>query len=98
MNRWLLTLTALLMALPAQADLSDPTRPLSYSAGTSAETLSLTSIFRRGDRDTAIINGKLLTVGQRAGGIELVSVTESSATVRTADGLRTLTMHRDIRR
>lgn len=85
-------------ATQAEPVLSDPTRPLHFAASSQAKHYTLTSIFRKPDGSSAIVNGRLITVGQTVDGMQLVSVAESSATIKTDSGLRTLTMHRAIKR
>lgn len=82
----------------ADVALSDPTRPLSYAVTTQAKQYSLTSVFKKTEGSAAIINGRLIAVGQIVDGMQLISVAESSATIRTDSGLRTLTMHRAVKR
>lgn len=77
--------------------LSDPTRPLGYSTSIKRQHYTLTSIFNKADSRAAIINGRLVKVGQTVDDFQLVSIAESSATIKTADGLRTLTMHTSVR-
>jgi MSHA biogenesis protein MshK len=64
-----------LLALCAQAQTPDPTKPLNYTAaagsvaGTAQETINLTSILISSDRKVAIINGQVLQESQTLKGI-----------------------------
>ncbi|AFU98059.1 hypothetical protein [Simiduia agarivorans] len=82
----------------AETALSDPTRPLNFAASPQVKQFALTSIFRKPAGSAAIINGRLISVGQTVDGVELISVGESSATIKTDSGIRTLTMHRAVKR
>lgn len=93
----LLALSASL--LWAETPLPDPTQPLNYQLSRSAKaSYQLHSIFRGAGQAKAIINGQLLAAGQKKGNLELVSVAESSVTVRTPDGVQVLYLHPRVKR
>jgi MSHA biogenesis protein MshK len=64
-----------LMAICAQAQAPDPTKPLNYTAaasganGDAQDTIKLTSILISSDRKVAIINGQVLQEGQTLKGV-----------------------------
>ncbi len=64
-----------LLALPAHAQTPDPTKPLNFvavaggAAGSTQETIKLTSILISSDRKVAIINGQVLQESQTLKGV-----------------------------
>ena len=67
----------LLLSAPASsADWVDPTRPDTYYApvASAAPAYILSAIFRSGDRQIAVVNGRSLAVGDRLGRAKLVRI------------------------
>ena len=75
-------LLALAWWMPAHGDLIDPTRPVSAPVAVQAPTvattisgpLKLEAIVHSNDRRLAIINGKLLRVGESLGGVRIEAI------------------------
>jgi MSHA biogenesis protein MshK len=90
--------------LAAQAEsLRDPTRPpISMGSGGPGGEKGvrpgwvLQSVLISPQRRFAIINGEIVAPGQSVGGAELVALAEGRATLRTADGLRTVDLFPDV--
>lgn len=84
----LITLLALL-SLQAQGKNLDPTQPLSGSSQVGVEqvkqTLTLETIIHGNKKRSAIISGKLLTVGEYIGEHELIEVNASNVILRSDD-------------
>jgi MSHA biogenesis protein MshK len=90
--------------LTAQAQaLRDPTRP-PISTGSGGPGVEkgvrpgwvLQSVLISPQRRYAIINGEIVAPGQSVGGAELVALAEGRATLRTAEGLRTVDLFPDV--
>lgn len=83
----------------AELALADPTQPLSYQQARSVKvSYQLNSIFRGDGKTKAIINGQLMAEGQKKGNLELVSVADSSVTIRTPEGVEMLYLHPRVKR
>ncbi len=71
----ILVLISAVVAVGAQAQAPDPTKPLNYSAaahgatGSVQDTLTVTSILISSDRKVAIINGQVLQESQTVKGV-----------------------------
>lgn len=97
-----LPLLLLLMALPVQAELADPTRPpavvmLPGENATQAGVadgvagLRLQSVLMpQAGRPVAVISGKTVSLGNRIGGATLVRLNEREAVLQGADGMTRL--------
>ena len=83
----------------AQETLSDPTRPLGYNTPESkAQSCTLTSIFKSETQVKAIVNGRLVKVGDTVNSGKIVAISETAVAVETKDGVQRLEMHRQIKR
>lgn len=75
--------------------LRDPTRPPSFVAPTGADAvresdLVLQTVLISPERRAAIINGRLLRLGENISGMQLMSISEGEVKLRGRGGPRTL--------
>lgn len=79
------------MAAPfCQAYMTDPTKPLSYSANTSAkviekEELTLQTIVERENTKSVVISGQLLSVGDKIEQYELIKIENNSVVLSSPE-------------
>ncbi|BFM12068.1 hypothetical protein R50072_22210 [Simiduia litorea] len=93
----LLTLVAGVAA--AQAPLSDPTAPLGFSVkAAQAQPFTLNSIFKSATQSKAIVNGKLVKVGDRVNGGKILAISDTEVAVETKDGVQRLALHGQIKK
>lgn len=97
-----LAIFLLSMSLPfvaiADAGLKDPTRPLSYQdvVSSAKQELKLQAIFfQSSGESSAIINGRLLGVGQELSQWQVVSISKEEVQLRSKLGRKTLRLHND---
>ncbi|MBI5331605.1 MAG: hypothetical protein HZB71_13470 [Betaproteobacteria bacterium] len=90
--RWAAFL-ALGAALPAHAELTDPTRPpssLAAAAGESETPLQLTALYLVGKRPYALINGMSVHVGDPLGDGRVTRIDEQGVWLKGPAGVRQL--------
>lgn len=91
----------LLLSLPVvgQDSLSDPTAPLGYKTKAERSTVfTLQSIFKSTTGSKAIVNGKLLAVGDSVSGAKLLTINDASVVMATGNGVQKLELHRQIKK
>ena len=97
LNFLLLTLIAGVSV--AQVPLSDPTTPLGFSVkAAQAQPFTLNSIFKSATQSKAIVNGKLVKVGDRVNGGKILAISETEVAVETKDGVQRLALHGQIKK
>ena len=81
-NRQLFPLVAALLLMSSTAhSLKDPTRPSVYRAAATQQSLKLESILLADNRKVAVINGQVLTVGERLGNVKIVDIRKGQVTI-----------------
>lgn len=100
---WLVCMAAGIAALPALAQLNDPTRPPGAAAGTTAggdpgapgQGL-LQSVKISPTERSAIIGGEVVKLNGKYGDARVIRITENEVVLRTANGTETLRMYPDV--
>lgn len=95
----LLTAVLLLLVSSGISALTDPTRPSAYRAAGETQSLQLESVLISRDRKIAVINGRILSEGERIDGFKVIKIAKESVKGQL-DGKRvTLELgHTEIRR
>jgi MSHA biogenesis protein MshK len=85
------------MAAELPYGLTDPTRPLEYTAASTPQHLQsdlvLTSVVISGETKTAVINGERLSEGQSVDGARIISIQPGRAILRKGNRTRELKVH-----
>lgn len=83
------------------AQFADPTRPPSFTPGAAPVPTGrprLESVLIAPDRRIAIISGQRVRLGDRIGGAEVVSITESAVVLRAGQTSETLPLFPQLKR
>lgn len=81
----------------------DPTMPFGYQVGNTKtvvhlEPLKLSAIFSKPSGNTAVVNDKILSVGDKISGWEVLTITTEAVTLKSAvGGTKTLQLLRSIK-
>lgn len=67
---------------PGVQALTDPTQPSNYRTATKEPSLHLESVLSSEHRKVAVINGVVLSVGERIGSARVVAITENTVKLR----------------
>jgi MSHA biogenesis protein MshK len=83
------------------ASFADPTRPATFTPGAAPAPSGrprLESVLIAPDRRLAVISGQRVQVGDRIGGAQVVSITESAVVLRSGEAAETLLLFPQLKR
>ncbi|MDN3640184.1 hypothetical protein QWY82_15420 [Simiduia curdlanivorans] len=79
--------------------MSDPTSPLGFNQKSAkAQPFTLNSIFISATQSKAIVNGKLVKVGDWVNGGKILAISDAEVAVETKDGVQRLALHGQIKK
>jgi hypothetical protein len=93
---------ALLVAVASAQQLRDPTRPPGGAAAPKADTragprkqsaIVLQTILIGNDRQTAVISGRVMSVGDKISGLRLIEIREGEVVLKGSKGTRVLRLY-----
>lgn len=95
----LVAVLVFLVASSCASALNDPTRPSAYRPVEGAQTLTLESVLVGNDRKIAVINGSVVTEGERVKGFAVIEIRKDSVKGRSNGKIVILNLdHTEIRR
>ncbi|MEH6557951.1 MAG: hypothetical protein V7459_01215 [Oceanicoccus sp.] len=95
----LVTVLVFVVASSCASALNDPTRPSTYHPTAGAQTLTLESVLIGSDRKIAVINGSVVTEGERVKGFAVIEIRKDSVKGRSNGKIVILNLdHTEIRR
>ena len=98
-NGWALLLLGAVPAISLAQILDDPTKPPSElgAGAVDTETNDLQSIIFSPTRRAAIINGQTVELGEKAGDVRLIEVSEGGVVLQGAKGRQVLTLFPNVK-